>query len=202
MKNRLAFLLVATIVTATNVNCAEIPDFIQNCMDCHGENGVSKEPDVPTIAGFSATFIEETFAAYTYDMRNPVESRYRYGDTSRKPTDMRKIADTLNEDQIIKAAEFFESQTYVPAKQKFDASLVETGKKIHTDKCEKCHREGGKGREEDAAILAGQWTPYLRSAFKHIMNETRDVDVRMTKKVEKLGDEEWEALLNYYASQQ
>ncbi|MCP3673216.1 MAG: hypothetical protein GY829_01915 [Gammaproteobacteria bacterium] len=195
-------LLVLITFTCNNLVKAGTPDFIIECMDCHGKNGVSLEPDVPSIAGISANFIEETFAAYIYDLRNSVESKYRLGDTSRAPTDMKKIAKKLTEDQIIEAAKYFAAKPYVAAKQDFDKSLVDKGEKIHIRKCEKCHGNGGSSVEEDAAILAGQWTPYLRNAIKHIVDSTRDVDMEMIKKVEKLSDEEWEALLNFYASQQ
>ena len=195
-------LLVSMTFLCGNLLSADTPDFINDCMDCHGKNGVSVEPDVPSIAGISATFIEETFAAYQYDMRNAVESKYRLGDTSRAPTDMKKIAKKLSEDQIIEAANYFAAKPFVAAKQDFDKSLVTKGEKVHIRKCEKCHQNGGSGVEEDAAILAGQWTPYLRNAIKHIVDESRDVDMEMTKKVEKLTDAEWDALLSFYASQQ
>ena len=195
-------LLVSMMVLGGNLVSADTPDFIKDCMDCHGKKGVSLESDIPTIAGVSATFIEETFAAYQYDMRNAVESKYRYGDTSRAATDMKKIAKKLSEEQVTEVANYFSALPFVAAKQKFDAALAKEGEKIHIRKCEKCHANGGSGVEEDAAILAGQWTPYLRNAIKHIIDHTRDVDMEMIKKVEKLSDKEWEALLNFYASQQ
>ncbi|MCP4413186.1 MAG: cytochrome c-553 [Gammaproteobacteria bacterium] len=195
-------IFTTAVAISSSFTMASTPDYIQECMDCHGKNGISENSDVPSIAGFSAIYIEETFAAYHYDMRNAVKSKYRYGDTSREPTDMKKIADKLNEEQILKAAEFFSALPFVAAKQDFKAELVKVGKKIHDEECEKCHENGGSSPEEDAAILAGQWTPYLRNAVKHIQNESRDVDFNMSKKVEELTDNEWEALLNYYASQQ
>jgi len=215
MKTLFISLVSSIILICSGAANASTPDFISECMDCHGLKGVSLESDMPTIAGISATFIEETFAAYKYstiennyantnktDMRNTVESKYRLGDTSRPATDMKKIANKLTEEQVIEAAEYFSKLPFVAAKQDFDADLAKKGEKIHIRKCEKCHENGGSGAEEDAAILAGQWMPYLRSVFTHILDESRDVDMEMVKKVEKLSDEEWEALLNYYASQQ
>ncbi len=195
-------ILTTVVAISSSFTMASTPDYILECMDCHGKDGISQDSDVPSIAGFSAVFIEETFAAYHYDMRNAVKSKYRYGDTSRKPTDMKKIAEKLNEEQILKAAKFFSSLPFVAAKQDFNAELVMVGKKLHEDQCEKCHSNGGTSPEEDAAILAGQWTSYLRGAVKHIKNESRDVDFNMSRKVEELTNNDWEALLSYYASQQ
>lgn len=180
----------------------ETPDFIMECMDCHGENGISMQSDVPTIAGNSVAFIEEVFAAYRYDMRNVVQSKYRYGDTSRAPTNMKAITKKLSNEQITTIAKYFSTLPFVAAEQKFDPVLAATGEIIHLRKCEQCHKNGGNSPEEDAAILAGQWMPYLRNAIKHILDDSRDVDMEMVKKINKLSDDEWEALLNFYASRQ
>ena len=202
MSKLLSFLFVPAMLFITGQILADTPDFIRECMDCHGEKGVSKHSDVPTIAGNSATFIEEIFAAYRYDMRNVVKSKYRYGDTSRAPTSMKAIAKRLSNEQISKAAKYFSELPFVAAKQKFDPTLAVVGEKIHLKQCEKCHQNGGKSPEKDAAILSGQWIPYLRNAIKHILDESRDVDLKMIKKVNKLTDDEWEALLNFYGSRQ
>jgi len=194
--------VISILLLSSSLVVAGTPDFIQECMDCHGTNGISLESDVPTIAGSSAVFIEETFSAYRYDLRNSVESKYRLGDTSREATDMKKIAKRLTEEQVQQAAVFFSNLPFVAAKQDYDAKLAKIGEKIHSMKCEKCHENGGASPEDDASILAGQWTPYLRNAVKHILDNTRDVDERMARKVGKLTEKEWEALLNYYASQQ
>lgn len=202
MKISFQAMLISVILISGSLVLAKTPEFIRECMDCHGEKGVSLESDIPTIAGISATFMEETFAAYEYDLRNSVDSKYRLGDTSRPATNMKKIGEKLSAAQVSEAAAYFAALPFVAAKQSFDAEKAKTGEKIHLSKCEKCHAKGGSSPAEDAAILAGQWTPYLRNAAKHILNKTRDVDMQMSRKVEKLSDEEWDALLNYYASQQ
>jgi len=195
-------LLIAIVILFSSSIMAQAPDYILECMDCHGKDGVSTEKDIPTIAGASAVFIEETFAAYKYDLRDSVESKYRSGDTTRAATTMEQIVKKLNEKQIIEVADYFSKLPYVAAKQDFDAELAKIGAKVHAVKCEKCHSDGGKSAEEDASILAGQWTEYLRGAMVMIINDSRDVDEKMARKAKKLSDDEWEALLNYYASQQ
>lgn len=202
MKTLLRTIFTSVILFSGSLTVANPPEFIRECMDCHGKNGLSQDSDIPIIAGVSAHFIEETFAAYKYDMRNTVNTKYRLGDTSRPETNMKKIGNKLSQEQIIEVAKYFSELPFVAAKQSFDAEQAIIGEKIHIRKCEKCHRNGGSSVEEDAAMLAGQWTPYLRNAVKHIVDKTRDVDIKMIDKVEKLSDEEWEALLNFYASQQ
>lgn len=181
---------------------AEPPEFIQDCMDCHGENGISTEPDIPTIAGASVVFIEEAFHCYERCLRPAIKSKYRRGDTSRPEKTMKEIVQALTKEQITQVAEYFSALPFVAAKQDFDASQVEIGRKTHNRKCQKCHEDGGSSAADDAGILAGQWTPYLKEAMKNILNGTRDTDKKMKKKVKKLSDKEWQALLHYYASQQ
>lgn len=195
-------LILLIFFLAGNLLFASPPELAKDCADCHGENGISTESDIPIIAGASATFIEETFYAYKNDMRPAIESKYRHGDTSRKATDMKKIAEQLTEEQVIEIAQYFASLPFVAAKQEFDPALVNIGEKIHIRKCEKCHENGGSSAEDDAGILAGQWTPYLQNTTKDILEETRDVDKKMKKKIKKLSEKEWQALWQFYASQQ
>jgi len=98
--------------------------------------------------------------------------------------------------------EHYAGKPFVRAKQKFDPALAAKGKPIHDDLCEKCHEEGGSLASADAGILAGQWTPYMRHAFKTFSSGERPMTKKMKKKYEKLKDEDIEALINYYASLQ
>lgn len=195
-------LIIALLIFAASSVFAATPDFINECMDCHGPNGVSLNKDLPNIAGASPYFIEGTFAAFDYDLRKKVDSKYRFGDMARESTNMSKVAEKLTEAQVQQAAKFFSKQLYVPAKQEFDATLVNKGEKLHLMKCEKCHAKGGKSAMQDAPILAGQWTPYLKNAVSMILDEERDVDERMMRSIKQLTDDEWAALFAFYASQQ
>ena len=178
------------------------PDFIKECMDCHGPNGISLHQDLPSIAGASPYFIEATFAAYKYDLRKEVDSKYRFGDTERAPTNMVQIAKRLTDEQVAKAAKYFSKQAFVPAKQEYDKSLVQKGEKLHILKCEVCHKDGGSSPRQDAPILAGQWTTYLKNAVAMILEDERDIDERMARTVKNLSEDEWAALYAFYASQQ
>ena len=73
---------------------------------------------------------------------------------------------------------------------------------MHEKSCEKCHSEQGKSPEDDTAILAGQWTPYLKKEFAKFSSGSRDMTKKMKKKFSPLGNEEKAALLAFYASLQ
>jgi len=195
-------LIAIMLLIGSNILLAEVPEYIKNCMDCHGENGVSTESDMPTISGASSEFIEMAMFTYKDELRPAAQSKYRRGDTERESTDMKKIADALSDEQIKALADFFASKPFVAAKQEFDASLVNSGKKVHDKKCKKCHEDGGSSSEDDSGILAGQWTPYLRQSMKEFRDGSREMEKKKKKRINKLSEKEWEALLAFYASQQ
>ena len=67
--------------------------------------------------------------------------------------------------------------------------------------CEGCHRQDGAEPMESAAILAGQWTFYLRRQLKNITSGKRLVPRSMLRRVRDLPEEDIEALLSFYAMQ-
>ncbi|MDH3715058.1 MAG: c-type cytochrome [Gammaproteobacteria bacterium] len=175
---------------------------IQACMDCHGQDGVSTESDVPVIAGASAQYIIDSMVAYADGDRPATESKYRSGDTGRAPTDMAKIAKELDEDAIEEIANYFADKEFVPREQEFDAEKAAAGAKVHKRHCEKCHEDGGRSADDDAGILAGQWMPYMRQSFDEYASGDRTMPKKMKPKMEKLDEADIEALIHYYGSLQ
>ena len=81
-----------------------------------------------------------------------------------------------------------------------DPALAKAGAKIHKRWCERCHSENGAYPDEEAAILAGQWTPYLRRQFENFLTGKRKVPKTMLERVKKLSADDIEALLHFYAN--
>lgn len=178
-----------------------LEETIAYCDDCHGANGVSQDSVIPTIAGFSATTITDMMFAYLDGDRPANKVSFRSGDTARAATDMITITKALSEEEIETLADHYAKQKFLAAKQVYDKSLVEKGGALHQEKCIKCHQAGGSSADDDAGILAGQWTPYLQLAFDEYRSGKRESSA-MVKAVKSLSDEEVKALLNFYASQQ
>lgn len=175
----------------------------EECSGCHGENGVSVEDDIPTIAGTSSFFIEEAMFSYQDEARPCRETEYRDGDTSRAATTMCAVAGELDEDGIAAISAHYGDLPYAAAKQEFDADKATVGAKIHKKDCEKCHADGGTNPDDDSGILAGQWRPFLEQAMADFKSGDREyLDEKMREKFEALGDSDFDALIHYYASQQ
>ena len=187
---------------ATGAGAAALDDLIRECTDCHGDDGVSRWEDVPTIAGVAAFNNADSLYRYRDEARPCRESEYRQGDTERAAESMCEVAADLTDDQIEALAEHYAGLPFVPAKQPFDADKAAAGAAVHNDACERCHIEGGKDPSEEAGILAGQWLPYLREAFEDYAADKREQPKKMREKMAELSAEDVEALLHYYASQQ
>jgi sulfide dehydrogenase cytochrome subunit len=162
------------------------------CAGCHGTDGASAGPATPIIAGLSED--------YFVDLMKEFASGEAYS------TIMGRIAKGYSEDEIKQLAKHFGSKPFVAATQDFDDSQVKKGSKLHEKYCEKCHADGGSSAEDDAGVLAGQWTPYLTWTLADFRAGDRQMTRKMKKKVEQMlseeGDAGIQALLNYYASQQ
>ncbi len=182
---------------------AEVGEIADQCDDCHSAGGVSTESDVPSIAGISPFIIEEYMFEYRDEARICRESKYRSGDLERPATDMCVVAKDLSEDDIAEIAEFYGSKEFVAAEQDFDADKAALGAKVHKRLCKKCHSDGGSYADDDASILAGQWMPYLEQVFAdYVAGDRNMLDKKMKEKTDELSDEETEAIIQFYGSQQ
>ncbi len=162
------------------------------CAGCHGSNGASTGPATPTIAGLSKDYFIEAMQGF------------KSGEVP--STIMSRIAKGYSDVEFKQMAEWFAGKPFVKAKQDFNPALAKQGAKLHDKYCEKCHGEGGQSAEDDAGVMAGQWTPYLEWTLADYLAGDRAMTKKMKKKMKKMlskeGDAGTTALLNYYASQQ
>lgn len=185
-----------------NAAAADVDALVENCANCHGKDGVSTESSIPTIAGMSEYYLIDNMAVYKDKDRPCVEAEYLAGEHKGSKTDMCKIAAELSDEDVEALAGFYASKPFVPAKQEFDAEKAARGQQLHESACEKCHENGGRSADDDAGILAGQWTPYLKHTFETYSSGERTMPKKMKPKFEKLDDSEKEDLLHYYSSLQ
>ena len=114
-------------------------------------------------------------------------------------TVMNDIAKALSDEDVLNLADYFSKRKFKPVQQNVNATLAKRGEIIHKKSCEKCHLDNGAHPVDDAAILAGQWTPYLRRQFDNILSGKRMVPRTMLRRIKKLSEEDIDALLNFYA---
>lgn len=121
-----------------------------SCDSCHGHNGNSEKPGIPSLTGLSVKYLVSATTAYRDGTRN-------------NPT-MKKMVSYLSDTDIEKVAFYYAIQT--PANKKgavrFDAVA---GKKL-SEGCVACHGENGISSDPKTPSLAGQDAAYLAEATR------------------------------------
>lgn len=192
-----AYLLsIGLVLFAAPGPAEDFEDLVKRCEICHGQGGNSGLPVFPSISGFS-------YNGFLYAMDTYRENRriaIKYQQTSEPETVMNAIAQQLKETEVEALATYYSKQPYIPIRQAFKPELASRGADLHERYCEKCHLKSGTEPVDDAPILAGQWTPYLRIQFDNIRSGKRLLPRRMLNPLKKLTHGDIEALLNFYAS--
>lgn len=170
------------------------------CAGCHGVNGQSEGPASPIILGIHPQVFVDMMEGY------------KSGDIY--STIMGRIAKGYTSEDFEKMAAHFSGFEFIPAKQSYDAALVDKGAKLHEKYCDNCHAEGGTPiidaetgePAEDFYLLAGQWTPYLQYTMSDFREDRRELPKKMRSKLEDMLESEGEdglaALFAFFASQQ
>ena len=188
----LGLLAVAAPFTGAS---AGVEELAEKCGACHGKDGNSEHEKVPNIAGMSAVTVSDALNAYLSGDRPATKFKPEGGEE----TDMKAVAGKLSEDDIKAISEYFAGKTFMPHPQEVDAAQASYGRKVFKRDCEKCHSEGGTVADDDAAILAGQWKPYLQEQFDLFAAGDRIMPKKMRMRFEKLDDKELDALVEYLA---
>jgi len=191
------FIFLPLLMASIPVSAGDFVALVQSCEKCHGKDGNSTTPNVPIIAGFSHEGFLNTMDVFREDDRIAVE----FHKPGEPETVMNDIAKGLSDEDVKNLADYFSKRKFKPVQQSVDTELALRGEVIHKKSCEKCHNDNGAEPVDDAAILAGQWTPYLRRQFDNFLSGKRLIPRTMLRRIRELPKEDIEALLNFYASE-
>ncbi len=163
-------------------------DLARTCNNCHGMNGVSVGPSMPSIGGLSEPYLKNMMLQW--------KSGERYSAT------MGRLIKGYSDEQIAALATHFSKLPWTPVVQKADAKIVAQGKAA-TERCETCHGDtGGKPDDTDTPMLNGQWAQYMEMELM----KYRDDSVKMPHKKmrgnsKKLDEADVAAVAQFYAAQ-
>ncbi|QFY43376.1 c-type cytochrome [Candidatus Methylospira mobilis] len=160
------------------------------CAGCHGEAGISANPEWPILAGQRSP--------YLYKMLLDYRAGRMQGQGAGM---MAAVTANLNEQQISDLAEWLSRQTRPmlirhtgrePAVLKGDRSRL-------IPPCEACHGANGQGWDLQPT-LAGQHRAYLVSVLNRFKSGERnnDINAGMAQIARKLNEQEISALADYY----
>jgi len=187
----LAMLLIAGLLPGATAEAKEASGTMLaiQCSGCHGFEGVTTGPGIPSIAGMTEEYLVLSMKDYKAD--------------NRKGTLMNRIAKGYSDTEITAMAGYFAGLKFAGHQQSPDASLVARGKDLQQQHCESCHEESG-AKADGIGILAGQNMTYLHYAIADFMSGDRPMERRKKQKMDQLitdeGEAGFNAIIHYYSS--
>jgi cytochrome c553 len=158
----------------------------QLCVACHGANGNSTNPAVPSISAQPAQFISTQLVMFREKRRNDPQ--------------MSPIAAPLTNADINALGKFFSAQQRAAPPKKPTEQTVAAGRRISEQfNCVACHGAALKGQQH-IPRLAGQQADYLRTQLRGFKAGTRfDMDGNMTAAAQPLSNADIDVLADYLA---
>jgi cytochrome c553 len=159
----------------------------QVCIACHGPEGSSNNPAVPSLAGQPAQFIGTQLLMF------------REG--KRKDAQMSPFAANLSNADLNNIAAYYAAQKLLPPAREVSAGNAEAGARLAQQyNCVQCHGAALMGQQH-IPRLAGQQREYLKAQLRGFKASTRfDMDGQMTSAVQGLSDADIEVLAAYLAT--
>jgi cytochrome c553 len=164
------------------------------CAKCHGEAGVSDDPEDVNIAGLRASYIYKQLKDYQLKYR---DDRDMYKQT--RELDDRQLADLAIWFAGLEPSQPAANRNTDPAILK----LVFHGDPQRLLKaCASCHGRDGRGGQFDHPALAGQYPEYLVYTLTEFQegDRTNDIYSRMRHVAGALTEAEIEGLAGYYGA--
>ena len=180
------FSAVLTLTGSAIWAADEMPPKAAACLACHGVNGNSNMPGVPSLAAQNARYIYLQLRDYQEGRRdNPM---------------MSPMAAGLTRPEMQELANYFSQQKLSSKGFKADPDKVKKGiAKADETLCAMCHLGEFKGQNEIPKV-AGQNFDYVVSTLKAFKAKTRTNDAgNMTSVASTLSDEDIENLGHYIA---
>ncbi len=165
-----------------------IDNLARTCNNCHGMNGVSVGPTMPSIGGLSEPYLKNMMLQW--------KSGERYSAT------MGRLIKGYSDEQIGALAMHFSKLPWTPVVQKADAKVIAQGKAA-TDRCETCHGDtGGKPDDVDTPMLNGQWAQYLElELMKYRDDSVKMPHKKMRNNAKKMDEADVSAVTRFFAAQ-
>lgn len=161
----------------------------QVCIACHGADGNSVIPTIPSIAG--------------QPKQNIVTALFMFREDRRKSDMMAPFAAKLSNADLNDLAAYFNAQKMTPPTGQASADTVAKGREVTVrNNCVACHTPTMAGQQH-IPRLAGQHKPYLLDQLKAFKAGTRgDMDGTMTSAAQGLAVDELEMLAAYLSTLQ
>ncbi|MDX1488181.1 MAG: c-type cytochrome, partial [Acidiferrobacterales bacterium] len=160
------------------------------CARCHGGQGISKNEELPHLAGQRAEYLYRELLAYK--------------NGAREDESMAGAVKYLNDEALVQVAAYYASRepatvSAAKAEEKVERDPIAEGKAAAAA-CAGCHGADGNASIPGVPNLTGQHPQYLVAAMKAYKSGGR-TDVTMKSLVASLSDASVEKIALYYALQ-
>jgi sulfide dehydrogenase cytochrome subunit len=166
------------------------PLLAQACFGCHGPQGRSAAPPIPSLAGLSSGYLLDVLRSY------------RHG--GRFGTVMDRLLEESSSSELHRLADYFARQPAQIPKQRVDWDRAFKGRQLHRLYCRDCHGDLEREPERGTPRLNGQWMDYLRWTLQDYLLGINQADDEMSQALIRIirrhGNEGLEALVHYYGS--
>jgi len=184
--SRVLFGVTVTLASAP-AHAADVKEKAEICAGCHGDNGISKTENIPSLAGQLDQYIQWQLVYF------------RAG--SRKNEQMQPIIEQIGNEDIRSLGAYFASLPPFKGSPDDNADLSAKGKQAAAGRrCASCHGDNFAGTKA-VPRLAGQREEYLVKALHDYKSSARNGGPQavMSDVAYPLSDEEITALAHYLA---
>jgi cytochrome c553 len=174
-------------LTALPVRAETLKGRLPICFDCHGENGQSQRPEVPSLGAQQAM----------YSLIELVMFR----DKLRITEPMNEMVNGMSDDELRSASEIIaKSPAPEPTSDTRDPARAERGRALaQQNRCNVCHQPNYQGLG-NVPRIASQREDYLVKALHgYKSNSRRGYDAQMSEVVYPMKDEDFDDLAYFLA---
>ena len=189
MKQRsLLLAALGLAIGAAHATDAKVEALARTCNACHGENGVSVGPNMPSIGGLSETYLESVMLQW--------KNGERYSAT------MGRHFKGYSDVELASLAKHYSQLPWVPVVQQADAKILSRGREA-SERCETCHgATGSEPDDEETPKLHGQWAQYMEmELLKYRTESIKMPHKKMRTNSKKLDEADVSAVAKFYGAQ-
>ena len=186
-KTSVAMAVGVAVIAGSLARAADVKEKAEICAGCHGDNGLSKTENIPSLAGQLDQYIQWQLIYF------------RAG--SRKNEQMQPIVEQIGNEDIRSLGAYFASLPPFKGSPDDNPDLSAKGKQAAAGRrCTFCHGDDFAGTKA-VARLAGQREEYLVKALHDYKSSARNGGPQavMSDVAYPLSDEEITALAHYLA---
>lgn len=179
--------LAAAALCADASRAQPVAERVKLCGACHGEDGNSRTPNIPSLAGQPEFFL--------------VNQLFLFREGVRKVPGMSEATKDLKDDDLTALAKHFTTLEPKPSEEKVDPALVKRGAALAEPmRCASCHLPSLAGQQQ-MPRLAKQRIDYLIHAMKQFRDDARSgAETQMTNVLISVSDDDIAALAHYASS--